>query len=259
MDHKEGIRFLSQHFPREVKDDKLRQTAHQVCNYLDAYSLRISLALAQRLGISASKLAVEADLPVAYGSHYGMFDIAKYFNKLAGQSPPAEGTSVDDVNCVPHYDPGFLSISFFSDAEGLQMLDPETNQWYAAPLSTIDSQKEYGVLWLGQAGVKASEGKWKAGIHRVIYPATSGSRLTMWYEMCTVDQVNGPDDAAAVPEGEIQLPNIKGPGSMMLTMKGDTQTDVLRRIERKRGLPMSKVPRIQDSFRVRSFQYECYH
>jgi hypothetical protein len=35
------------------------------------------------------------------------------------------------VNCVPHFDPGLLSISFLSSAEGLQLQDPATGAWFA--------------------------------------------------------------------------------------------------------------------------------
>ena len=35
------------------------------------------------------------------------------------------------MNCVPHYDPGLLSISFLSTHEGLQLKDPTTGTWFA--------------------------------------------------------------------------------------------------------------------------------
>eukprot|EP01122_Echinamoeba_exundans_P009538 TRINITY_DN3403_c0_g1_i1.p1 TRINITY_DN3403_c0_g1~~TRINITY_DN3403_c0_g1_i1.p1 ORF type:complete len:372 (+),score=54.33 TRINITY_DN3403_c0_g1_i1:79-1194(+) len=248
VDHKEGVRFLSYEFPRAAPE-KLNSVATTVCRDLDNIAMRVAKRLGKLLGMSPTALALRADLPVAYRSHVGMFDVARYFNERAGQAPPPEGESIDDVNCVPHYDPGLVSISFFSNQEGLQLFDPTTDKWYAGPVNTLPGQQQYGVLWLGEAAAKVSEGKWKAGIHRVIYPALQGPRLTMWYEACTVAQVNGPDDSKPVPDGQVALPNVKGPGKMMMVSKMETQTDVLMRIERRRGLPMSKVPRIDDDFK----------
>jgi hypothetical protein len=214
--------------------------------------MQITSSLATLLGLSQTAIALKADLPVAYTGQIGMFDIALYSNNRAGQPPPAEGESVDDVNCVPHYDPGLFSISIFSNHEGLQLYDPLSNTWCAAPVNTIQGQQEFGVLWLGKAAADVSQGRWRAGVHRVIYPAISGPRLTMWYEMCTVAQVNGPDDSLPMPQGEVELPNVTGYGKMLYVSPGETQSDVLRRIERRRGLPMSKVPRLADKFKVRA-------
>jgi isopenicillin N synthase-like dioxygenase len=250
VDHKEGVRFLSRSFPNDAPNE-VKTLASAVAMELDTLAMNITKRLGKCLRISPTAIALRADLPVAYGKHVGMFDIARYFNERAGQAPPAEGESIDDVNCVPHYDPGLVSISFFSNQEGLQLFDPSTNQWYAGPVNTVPGQEKYGVLWLGDAAAKVSEGKWKAGVHRVIYPALQGPRLTMWYEACTVAQVNGPDDSKPVPEGQIQLPNVKGPGKMMKVSKNETQTAVLMRIERRRGLPMSKIAIVDDDFKVR--------
>lgn len=155
--------------------------ANKTCQRLDDISLGIAGRMAPMLSMSKTALALRADLPVAYTSQIGMFDIAHYHNELAGKVPPAEGADTDEVNCVPHYDPGLFSLSFYSDAEGLQMFDPTTNKWYAGPINSIPHQAQYGVLWLGKAAEKVSGGKWKPGVHRVIYPAKVGSRLTMWY------------------------------------------------------------------------------
>lgn len=46
------------------------------------------------------------------------------------------------------------------------------------------------VIWLGEAAVKASKGEMKAGIHRVVYPQSSSPRISAWFELCTVDQIN---------------------------------------------------------------------
>lgn len=213
--------------------------------------MELARTLAEILGVTPTELARTADLPVAYTNHVGMFDIAYYHNSRAGQAPPAEGSSIEDVNCVPHYDPGLLSLSIFSSAEGLQLQNSSTKQWHAGPVNTVAGQEQFGVLWLGEAAVKVSKDKLKAGVHRVIYPASTGARLTMWSEMCTVDQVNGSetDDLPATAPGNVTIPNISGPGRNVTVAPGETKGATLFKIERKLGIPMSKVARIGDAFK----------
>lgn len=202
------------------------------------------------LNVKPSAVARKADLPVAFRRHVGMFDVAYYSNDLAGQAPPSVGQSIADVNCVPHYDPGLLSISIWSNAEGLQLLDPTTNTWHAGPINTVEGQEDLGVIWLGKAAEKVNP-NWKAGIHRVIYPASAGKRLTIWSEMCTVDQVHGDSSSEPVSEGDVAIPNIIGPGSVVSAEAGETKESLLLKIERKVGIPRSKVMRIDDFFKVR--------
>jgi hypothetical protein len=52
---------------------------------------------------------------------FGMLDIVSYFNNKSGFQPPHNGQTIEEVNCVPHYDPGLLSISILSTHEGLQL------------------------------------------------------------------------------------------------------------------------------------------
>jgi len=170
-----------------------------------------------------------------------MLDTAHYFNqKSTALPPPSNGTSTEEVNCVPHYDPGLLSLSFLSTNEGLQLKDPNTNQWVSGPDNSLENQKDIGVIWLGEAAVKASDNTLKAAIHRVLYPRVAKSRLTAWYEMCTVDQATTPKDRYM----EMTVPNVEGEKNF----KGKLH-EILRNIERTRGVPMSKVMRSDDSFK----------
>jgi hypothetical protein len=57
-------------------------------------------------------------------------------------------------------------------------------------VNTQPGQEGLGVLWLGAAAVTVSKGEFKAGVHRVVYPRIATPRITAWYEVCTVDQVN---------------------------------------------------------------------
>jgi hypothetical protein len=178
-----------------------------------------------------------------------MIDIAHYFNnKEEVLTPPAMGKSTKEVNCVPHTDPGLFSISFLSNAEGLQLLDPVTNTWYSGPNSWKESQRGLGVLWLGEAARIASDGKFRGGVHRVIYPKSKKSRITMWFETPTVAQINGPEDKP-LPRGTFKLPTVRGPGAYIKTQDGDSTHDVLYRLERIRGVPTSKAQLLDDEFK----------
>lgn len=82
---------------------------------------------------------------------------------------------------MPHYDPGLLSLSFLSTHDGLQLRDPATGRWFAGifiniylnnlnklfinaiigPVNTRKGQENLGVIWLGEAAVNASKGRFK--------------------------------------------------------------------------------------------------
>lgn len=260
VDHKEGIRVLTGNIWYQFNDilpEKFRENLHKVAQAYDDFSLRVSSAIAGSLGLPASDLAVAADMPAAYETgHIGMLDTAYYYNTKTGMPlPSGGGSSVDDVNCVPHYDPGFLSFSFLSTLEGLQLLDPTTNKWVNGPVNTDPSQSRIGVIWAGQAATKVHSSL-KPGVHRVVYPTmatTSTPRLTMWYEMCTVEQVNLMNEDKTVISNENNVktvPNLMGNAGTVEVMPGDTKQAVLLRLERTRGIPMSKVIRLEDLFRA---------
>jgi hypothetical protein len=209
------------------------------------------LSLSEPLfGCSPPDLAFEADLPVAFMNqdHCGMIDVAHYFNrKTTSNPPPPLGESIEDVNCVPHYDPGLFSISFYSSLEGLQLLEPATNMWVDGPINTDPEQQDIAVLWLGQAALKVNASL-KNGIHRVIYPQTLNPRLTMWYEVCTVNQVVEPEDKV-VKEKKVKVPNLVG-GKEIEVKEGEKLKDVLQKIERFRGVPTSKTLSLDDQFKI---------
>ena len=75
-----------------------------------------------------------------------------------------------------------MSLSFLL----LSLLSP----CFLGPVNTEKGQEDLGVVWLGDAGVKASKGALRAGVHRVVYPQVAQPRIAAWYEMCTVDQLN---------------------------------------------------------------------
>ena len=78
------------------------------------------------------------------------------------------------MNCIEHADPGLFALSLGSSSPGLQLRDPELDKWVDVPL-------DLGVIWCGQAAVKASDGAIKPGEHRVLYGTEP--RISLWHEV----------------------------------------------------------------------------
>eukprot|EP00026_Physarum_polycephalum_P009473 Phypoly_transcript_09598.p1 GENE.Phypoly_transcript_09598~~Phypoly_transcript_09598.p1 ORF type:complete len:417 (+),score=88.26 Phypoly_transcript_09598:96-1346(+) len=226
---------------------------HEWCELWDEVSVAFIESIApQVFSCTQATLAHRADLPVAWSNQRGMLDIAHYLNNKTATLSHEIGFSTEDVNCVPHYDPGLLSISFLSTQEGLQLKDPQTDTWFAGPVNTVPGQENLGVIWLGEAAVTASKGEFRAGVHRVVYPQTPVSRITAWYEMCTTDQVNEEANGSSLPSvGPVKLHNL--PNSKSITLTGDR-----RLIERHYGIPMSKSGRPFKNQRFRA-AYSAEH
>ena len=70
---------------------------------------------------------------------------------------------------------------FRSSAAGLQLLDPVTGKW-------VQPSADTAVLWSGTAATEMSGGVLPVGVHQVVN--SEDARKTMWYELCTVDQVD---------------------------------------------------------------------
>lgn len=250
VDHKESIhvitpiwRFHSQKNAGKNQKDEgsaVDKLIEKWARNLDEVVVDLLEVIAKKiLKISAPTLGHRADLPLSFGGQSGMLDIAYYLNKKTVDKSDPIGYSTDDVNCVPHYDPGFLSLSFLSTHDGLQLQDPATGKWYAGPVNTRAGQEDLGVIWLGDAASRVSNGTLKNGIHRVVYPHSPVPRVTAWYEVCTVEQINQEKNPKPI-EGEVKLPNL--PGSKPLQVaKGDKEA-----ITRRYGIPMSKVMRRSD-------------
>ena len=77
------------------------------------------------------------------------------------------------MNCMEHFDPGLFALNIGSSAPGLQLWDHVTGTW-------VDCPESCGVLWCGEAAVKASNERIKPGKHRVLY--SDKPRLTAWLE-----------------------------------------------------------------------------
>lgn len=248
VDHKEGIKLLTGNYFKDlVRKQLVPRQGHLVesLNYLsqafDAISKRLIEILDEQCVFqekpSIRTLIERADLPLK-DEHFGMLDIVSYFNEKSGVHAPDDASSVNDVNCVEHYDPGLLSISILSTLQGLQLKDRLTNQWIDGPLDA-----NIGVIWLGEIASRITNNRLKPGIHRVIYPDVSKRRLTIWYEVCTTEQLeslSGKKKTEPMPEGTVVfdgLPTTKP----INVLPGENRLDFLKRIEMSRGLSVSKA------------------
>ncbi|UJR18903.1 hypothetical protein I4U23_022031 [Adineta vaga] len=147
-----------------------------------------------------------------------------------------------EVNCVPYYDPGLLSISILSTHEGLQLKKMINDEWIDGPL-----ESNIGVIWLGERASRITKNRLKAGIHRVIYPQESKRRLTIWYEICTTEQLKNISDKMTneiMAGGMVTFNNLPG-ASPIPVFRNERRLDFLRRVEWSHGLTMTKAPPLQ--------------
>ncbi|CAF2093268.1 unnamed protein product [Rotaria magnacalcarata] len=200
VNHKEGIKILTGNYFGEFSNKGLVPMAlmkplNYLSQVLDAVTKRLIEILNQysvfQREPSLSSLIERADLPLK-DDHFGMLDINEQ--------------STEEVNCVPHYDPGLLSISILSTHEGLQLKNMTNNEWIDEPL-----QHNIGVIWLGEAASRTTQNRLKSGIHRVIYPQDPTCRVAVWYEICTTEQlrnISADSHDEPMTEGIITLKNL---------------------------------------------------
>jgi hypothetical protein len=255
--HKEGVRILTgerlQKFEkRGLIPGSCKDPVRIISDYLDDTLLMLVTSIAEIVfRTSTASVGRLADIPIAYwnSKHIGMLDIAHYFNDKTTETPPPFGESTEEVNCVPHFDPGLLSLSFLSTTEGLQLFDADSKSWVNGPINTIPGQENIGVIWLGQAAVKVDQ-TLKAGVHRVTYPKVSTPRITSWYEICTVKQVSKPEERN-ITSNQVSIPNlVYQPFSYIWGTLGQSVTEILATVERTRGIPRSKVMSLDEIFKA---------
>lgn len=246
VNHKEGIKLLTgSYFGQFANKGLVPKSLIEPLNYLsqvlDAVTKRLIELLHQysvfQPQSSLSSLFEHADLPLK-DEHFGMLDIVNYFNVKSGFEPPKDGQTTDEVNCVPHYDPGLLSISILSTHEGLQLKNLMNNEWIDGPL-----ESNIGVIWLGEAASRITGNRLQSGIHRVVYPQVSKPRLTIWYELCTIQQLKNTSaekQNELMQGGTVIFENIPSLPPMAVS-SGETKLDFLKRVEMSSGLSMSKT------------------
>ena len=248
VDHKEGIKLLTgSYFQMMVNkglvpgNRGLAESLNYLSQALDTVTKRLIEILDQHCVFqekpSLLTLIEKADLPLNE-EHFGMLDIVSYFNQKSSSETSNNASSTNEVNCVAHYDPGLLSISILSTFQGLQLQDRSTGQWIDGPL-----ESNLGVIWLGEAASRITNNRLKPGIHRVIYPVEQERRLTIWYELCTTQQLENLSDknkTEPMPGGTVMFDGLLDAGPIKV-LEGETRLQFLKRIEMSRGLSMSKV------------------
>jgi ubiquitin C len=189
-EYKQAFRLLTGPLAHQLPlPQELQKEVLSVCEALDSFSKDLIGATSEKLfGRSVDRLASEKNIPLLLKANndkgqkffgYGMLDIVEYFNNSS--SSPSSSSKKRDFNVAAHADPGLFAISLKSTAAGLQMLDQETNSWIKVP-------NDCCVLWCGATAEEVTDGKIKAGWHKVEMHE-SDPRLTMWYEVSAIDQI----------------------------------------------------------------------
>lgn len=245
VDHKEGIKLLTDEqgvpdFPAQIPMS-LRATLQHVSQLICDLTYRLK-PIIMKLAVSDATTTKKVEL-----SSFAMLDTVHYFNKKVGPTPvPEVGFDTNEVNCVPHYDPGLFSLSILSTCDGLQLKDQGLNKWIDGPNNLRADQSNIGVVWLGEAASILTNNRFKAGIHRVIYPRTANqARITIWQEVCTEGQVKQlfeqNNNVQRLPENAtVTLQNQPNSRPMRILPGGETPHQLMLRVESNRGLSMSK-------------------
>jgi len=176
---------------------------------------------------------------------YGKFDVANYFNQNLEND---DKLMTREFNVGEHVDPVLFSISFGSSAGGLQLYEYETDTWIAVPNHTT-------VLWCGSEAELMSGGMLKACWHRVVFGNVE--RMTMWYEVCTFDQVssnvqNGnmmreDDEKESVDLSNmvqfypVVLKTLTGKSNVFMATENQTLYDVLVMYQEVSGIPPDQI------------------
>ena len=219
--HKEGIKVLTDQYGLGNHHHRLPDDVEQSLQSL-AFLMRHLTDVLKSIIFRMPTLAQSPARGAVELSPLTMLDIVHYYNKRTGPpTQPAVGFNTDEVNCVPHFDPGLFSLSILSTCDGLQLKDQAKDQWIDGPINSVEGQASIGVVWLGEAASLMTGKRFKSGIHRVVYPRVPHQpRLTIWQEVCTVAQVDP-----------------------LLNPDEHTTDNVMNRMEDERGFPTNKYGR----------------
>ncbi|CAF2710623.1 unnamed protein product [Rotaria sp. Silwood2] len=241
--HKEGIKILTDQQgitdSQSVLPMSIEATLQHISQLISNLTYRLK-PIITKLTVSDDKSSKQVEL-----SAFAMLDIVQYFNKKTGPTKiPEVGYNTDEVNCVPHYDPGLFSLSILSTCDGLQLKDQRENKWIDGPDNSQIDQSNIGVIWLGEAASILTGNRFKSGIHRVIYPRTAHqARLTVWQEVCTEGQIKQlfeqNNNVELLPaDAEVILANQPDSLPMSVLPGGETPHAFMKRVESRRGLAM---------------------
>ncbi|UJR33598.1 hypothetical protein I4U23_021035 [Adineta vaga] len=152
-------------------------------------------------------------------SDLAMVDTVHYYNeKIGPKQVPEISFHTDEVNCVPHFNPGLFS------------LNQRENKWIDGSDNSQLDQASLGIIWLGEAASILSNNQYKAGIHRVIDPLNqikpfiSAHNLDEYLSAVTV----------------VKLDNQPDPKQIQVLSGGETRIKFTKRIEHDWGLSFSR-------------------
>ncbi len=94
-------------------------------------------------------------------------------------------------------------------------------------------------------------------LHRVIYPQESKYRLTVWYEVCTIGQLenlSGDKKNELMAGGTVTFNNLPGLDPITV-LSGEKKLNFLKRIEIGYGLSMSKSGRVHYTIKKHAISY----
>jgi isopenicillin N synthase-like dioxygenase len=185
------------------------------------------------------EFVTDCKLPLLYSkeqsSRCGMLDIVSYLPKFT-----------DTVSA--HVDPGLFALSLKSTSPGLEMLDVPTKTW-------IPIEPEQSILWCGSTASEKSNGVILGGQHRVAVPLDQAvPRLTLWYEICALDQIPThmlglrtfiPEEKLGSVETNsetitVMIKSLTGKVSPLKVPKYGTVYDLKLQYQDKEGIPPSK-------------------
>jgi hypothetical protein len=295
--HKETLRGvtgdrLSAFFPESMR---------ALGRHLDESMPRLVQLLLQEelfgVGHTLSQLGEVGRLPLLRESsgerlRYGMLDVAHYFNVTESESAASEsameeneherkesesgGPAVEvrrapkmNTNCMDHYDPGLLALSFLSTAPGLQLYDPVEKCWEEAPHhpataqhadAAVAAQDYLAVLWSGHAAAKLSDGRIPPTRHRVQYAPEQSARMSMWYEVCTDTQDMDAATYASLSGRKVLIENVGDHGYVLDLTGGEltkleaneesTTNTVQKKRKAKKKLKLTDVDQVEPEERA---------
>ena len=244
--HKEGIKVLTDQEGLGDYHNPLPNDVEQTLQYL-AILLNNFTSILKSIIFNMPILSQNPIKEMVPLSPLGMLDIVHYFNERTSPvKQPTVGLNTNEVNCVPHFDPGLFSLSILSTCDGLQLNDRLQNKWIDGPDNSQPDQRYIGAIWLGEAASILTQNRFTSGIHRVAYPRIPHkSRLTIWQEVCTVDQIEPllqQNDKPVVMSDDTTIQMINQPNSIPLRIQpgGETLNGFMKRVENERGLSVSK-------------------
>mmetsp|Transcript_9973 Transcript_9973/g.11948 ORF Transcript_9973/g.11948 Transcript_9973/m.11948 type:complete len:394 (-) Transcript_9973:920-2101(-) len=196
-------------------------------------------------GCSFDQLKQRTSVPILQddtnSKRFGVLDAVRYFEDDIDDKINPEKTF-----CAPHYDPGLLAMSLYSDAPGLEFYDPVEKIWVPQP-----KDPNVSVLWCGQEIMCV--GNYKPAIHRVNVNAKT--RTSIWYEMCSESQVSlatpGYDEVSGretKSNGLWEFPNVfekenNETRTVLLEKKSESEKfwQACKRLEVSKGIPAMKM------------------